>query len=90
MTQKEHLKNFDLRITEAEAKLLAPEVIDTLREFVIYASCRASNTHDRKSLCERLAFMAGEAQRKYHGLKLNHVGAKTIIIEKGSSNDKTE
>lgn len=79
MTQDEQKRDFDRHITRKEVEALAPALIEMLGEFVTYAMCRASNTHDRKSLVEKMRDLSGVAMKKFPTLKLNHVGAKTII-----------
>lgn len=76
---KPEISTFNLIIDRAELNALAPEMLDMLREFVTYGTCRQGNAFERKSLAEKFAALAHEAQRKFPNLKLNHCGAKTIV-----------
>ena len=72
-------KDFDLTISADELHGIAPALVDMLREFVTYGLCRQSNTHERKSLAEKFAALSHDALKQFPDLKLNHVGAKTIV-----------
>jgi len=71
--------NFDLTIQKDELEKLTPALVDTLREFVTYGLCRQNNTFERKILAEHFAVLAANAMKQFPNLKLNHVGAKTIV-----------
>jgi hypothetical protein len=72
-------KDFDLTISREQLAELAPELLDTLREFVGYGLCRQNNKWERQSLAEKFADLAQQALKQYPSLKLNHCGAKTIV-----------
>lgn len=72
-------QDFDARLSNADIAEVAIPAIDMLREFVTYGLCRQNNTAERKMLAERFAQLAGEALKRFPSLKLNHVGAKTIL-----------
>ena len=73
--------NFDLFISEKKLSELAPQILDTLREFVGSGLCRQSNTVERKMLAARFEQLALAAMDKFPELKLNHAGAKTFVTD---------
>lgn len=73
--------DFDLTITREELNALAPALLETVREFVGYGLCRQANAVERKSLAEHYAKIAHDTLRQFPTLKLNHMGAKTIIVD---------
>lgn len=79
----ERTENFDLTISAGELEKIGPALVDTLREFVTYGLCRQNNTFERKILAEHFAELAGNAMKQFPTLKLNHVGAKTIVEAEG-------
>ena len=81
MSKTTQTKDFDLTIRRDELNHIAPEVVTMLREFVYFGQCRQKNTFERKSLAEHFAALSDEALRKFPSLKLNHVGAKTLVID---------
>lgn len=84
------ITDFDLTITRAALNELAPALVDTLREFVSYGTCKQGNTHERKALAERFAKLAYEAIRQFPDLKLNHVGARTVVTGPDAYVDATQ
>lgn len=69
----------NLITSREELAELAPALVDMLREFVCFGTCQQANAYERKSLAEKFAELAHEALEQFPQLKLNHVGAKTII-----------
>lgn len=74
-------KDFDLTITWDDLCRIAPQLLATVKGFVGYGLCRQANTWERKSLAEKFASLAQEALKQFPQLKLNHMNAKTTIVD---------
>ena len=74
-------KSFDLIISRQDLERLAPDVLDSLREFVQYGLCRMNNQHERNASARHFAEMANATLKRFPQLKLNHCGAKTIVTD---------
>ncbi len=72
---------FNPTISRQQLSELAPDLLNTLRTLVEYGQCRQNNRFERESLAKKYRDLAQQAVKKYPALKLNHMGAKTIIIE---------
>jgi hypothetical protein len=77
-------KDFNLTITRDELIEIAPALLDAVREFVTYGLCRHANTWERKIMAEKFESLAHETLLQFPQLKLDHVGAKTIITDGGA------
>ncbi len=82
MTTHSNLTDFDLILSRDEiTDQTIVRLINMLREFTSYGLCRQANTAERKALAERFEKMAHESMKTFPTLKLNHVGAKTVIAD---------
>ena len=75
------ITDFDLTITQGALNAVAADLVTCLREFVSYGTCRQANTAERKALAEKFRQLSYEAERQFPHLKLNHVGARTIVTD---------
>ena len=73
--------NFDLTISRQRLNEIAPALLDELREYVTWGLCRQGNAAERRALAEKFAELADGTLKKFHDLKLSHVGAKTTVVE---------
>lgn len=73
--------DFDLTISRQRLNEIAPALLDELREYVIYGGCRQGNAAERRALAEKFAELANGTLKRFPDLKLNHVGAKTTVVE---------
>lgn len=73
--------NFDLTISRQRLNEIAPALLDELREYVTWGLCRQGNAAERRALAEKFAELADGTLKRFPDLKLNHVSAKTTVVE---------